>query len=63
MDLNYFLEFLKINFLMWPTKKKPSHRHIGGFVELDGGEGYSGKKYILQGCKSNRKFYRGENRK
>ena len=21
MNLNYFLEFLKINFLMWPTKK------------------------------------------
>ena len=45
MNLNYFLEFLKINFLMWPTKKKlklkkmSSQRHIGEFGELDRGGG------------------------
>jgi len=45
---------------MWPTKKTPSQRHIDEFGGLDGG--IPENKY-LQGCKSNRKFYRGENRK
>jgi len=40
----------------------PIQRHIGEFGELDGGGGYSGKNK-LQGCKSNQKFYRGENLK
>jgi len=44
--------------------KKPSQHHICAFGELDGGGVFSGgKKKVLQGCKSNRKFYRGENRK
>jgi len=33
------------------------------FGELDGGGVFFGKKKVLQGCKSNRKFYSGENRK
>jgi len=40
--------------------KKPSQRHIGEFGELDGGGGYS-SFFFLQWCKSNRKFYMGEN--
>jgi len=64
MNLNYFLECSKINFLMRPIKKiflkKPSQRHIGGFGELDGGGGYSGL-FFLQRCKLNRKFYMDEN--
>jgi len=40
----------------------PDQRHVCEFAELDGGGGYSGKK-TLRGCKSNRNFYRGENRK
>jgi len=50
--------------MMWPTKKKmPSQRHIDEFGELDGGGGYFGKKIFLQRYKSNRKFYRRENKK
>jgi len=40
-----------------------NQRHVSKFAELDGGGVFSGKKKVLQGCKSNRKFYRGENRK
>jgi len=43
-------------------KKKPSQRHKGRFGELDGGGCIpERKKKYLQGCKSNRKFYRSEN--
>jgi len=56
MNLNYFLDFLQINFLMWPTKKikikkKPSQRHIGGFGELDG-EGCIPEKNIFTEVKN-----------
>jgi len=39
-----------------------SQHHIGEFSELDGGGGIL-EKNKLQGCKSNHKFYRGENQK
>jgi len=48
-------------FYTWPIKKMPNQRHISEFAELDGEGQYSGKKNNLQGCKSNRKFYRSEN--
>jgi len=69
MKLNYFLEFLKINFLMWPTKKMSSQRHIGEFGELDRGGGYSdfffykgaNQNKIFTGMKTgNDIYYRGE---
>jgi len=34
------------------NQKKASQRHISEFGELDGRDGYSGKKKILQECKS-----------
>jgi len=43
-------------------KKKSNQRHICEFTELDGGGGYF-EKIKLRGCKSNRNFYRDENRK
>jgi len=36
---------------------------INVFAELDWGGGYFGRNFFLRGCKSNRKFYWGENRK
>ena len=41
----------------------PNHCQVSKFAELDGGGVFSGKKKVLQRCKSNRKFYWGENRK
>jgi len=43
-------------------KKKPNQCHVSEFAELNGGGGILEKK-TLRGCKSNRKFYRGENEK
>jgi len=43
--------------------KKMLKRHVSEFAELDGGGRYFEKKYILRGCKLNRSFYKGENRK
>jgi len=34
----------------------PSQRHIGEFGELDGGEGYSGKKYFYKGTNQTENF-------
>jgi len=39
-------------------KKKPSHHHIGGFVELDGGGGYSGKRIFYKGVNQTENFTR-----
>jgi len=50
--------------MMWTIKNKkkhPSQRHICAYDELDDGWVFSGKKIFLQGYKSNRKFYLGEN--
>jgi len=49
-------------FYSWPIKKKASQRYLSEFAELDGGGGYFGF-FFLRGCKSNRKFHRGKNRK
>jgi len=38
-----------------------SQRHIGEFGELDGEGGIP--DFFFQGCKSNQKFFRSENRK
>jgi len=68
MNLNYFLEFLKIIFLMWTTKKKikikkkTSQRHIGEFDELDG-EGGILKKNKITRVQIKPKNLQGENRK
>jgi len=47
---------------MWQKKKtkSASHRRIWW---IGWGRGVFRKKFFLQGCKSNQKFYRGENQK
>ena len=69
MNLNYFLEFSNFKkIIFWcgqPKKiklkkkaKSTPHKRIWW---VGWGRGYFGKK--LQGCKSNRKFYKDENQK
>ena len=52
---------VKMFFYTWPIKKMSNQRHVLDSAELDWGGGILEKK--LRGCKSNRKFHRGENRK
>ena len=37
--------------------------YVSKYAQSYGGGVFSGRKKVLQGCKSNRKFYKGENRK
>jgi len=45
---------------MWPTKKKAKSAPHRWVWWVGWGSGVFRKKNILQTCKSNRKFYRGE---
>jgi len=44
------------------NEKNRNQCHVSEFAELDGEGGILEKK-TLRGCKSNQKFYRGENQK